>query len=89
MRWFRTGQRALIAAIADEFNPRGFRVPNRQLPNWVVRAVAVFDRGVRLTLPAERRPEGAIPRVLRRLIPVVAAVALSGIAVAAGTLAQC
>ncbi|MGO4617497.1 SDR family oxidoreductase [Nocardia sp. 2YAB30] len=43
--------------LADEFDPRGFRVPTRQLPNWVVRAVAVFDRGVRLTLPTLGRTE--------------------------------
>ncbi|WP_454197453.1 SDR family oxidoreductase [Nocardia sp. Marseille-Q1738] len=43
--------------LAGEFGPRGFRVPTRRLPNWVVRAVAIFDKGVRLTLPALGRTE--------------------------------
>ncbi|WP_040778802.1 SDR family oxidoreductase [Nocardia pneumoniae] len=43
--------------LAEEFGPRGFRVPTRRLPNWVVRAVALFDKGVRLTLPTLGRTE--------------------------------
>ncbi|MEU4342006.1 aldehyde reductase [Nocardia sp. NPDC023852] len=52
--------------VADEFDPRGFRVPTRQLPNWVVRAVAVFDRGVRLTLPTLGRTERLSAEKARR-----------------------
>ncbi|GAB2646646.1 SDR family oxidoreductase [Nocardia goodfellowii] len=37
--------------LAAEFGPRGYRVPTRALPDLLVRAVAVFDKGVRLTLP--------------------------------------
>ncbi|MFF7940921.1 NAD-dependent epimerase/dehydratase family protein [Nocardia gamkensis] len=43
--------------LAEEYGPRGFRVPTRRLPNWVVRCVALFDKGVRLTLPSLGRPE--------------------------------
>ncbi|MEV6323982.1 aldehyde reductase [Nocardia sp. NPDC051787] len=43
--------------LAEEFGPRGFRVPTRQLPDWVVRAVAIFDKGIRLTLPMLGRTE--------------------------------
>jgi dihydroflavonol-4-reductase len=52
--------------LADEFDPRGFRVPTGQLPNWVVRAVAVFDRGVRLTLPSLGRTERLSTEKARR-----------------------
>lgn len=37
--------------LADEFDPQGLRVPTRQLPDWLVRSIALFDKGVRLTLP--------------------------------------
>ncbi|WP_040866777.1 NAD-dependent epimerase/dehydratase family protein [Nocardia exalbida] len=43
--------------LAEEYGPRGFRVPTRRLPNWVVRGVALFDKGVRLTLPSLGRTE--------------------------------
>ncbi|NKY28819.1 SDR family oxidoreductase [Nocardia gamkensis] len=43
--------------LAEEYGPRGLRVPTRRLPNWVVRCVALFDKGVRLTLPSLGRPE--------------------------------
>jgi nucleoside-diphosphate-sugar epimerase len=43
--------------LAEEYGPRGFRVPTRRLPNWVVRSVALFDKGVRLTLPSLGRTE--------------------------------
>ncbi|MFE1591547.1 NAD-dependent epimerase/dehydratase family protein [Nocardia sp. NPDC058705] len=34
-----------------------FRVPTRVLPNWLIRVVAVFDKGVRLTVPVLGRTE--------------------------------
>ncbi|MEU4342005.1 hypothetical protein AB0H00_12160 [Nocardia sp. NPDC023852] len=58
----------------------------------IITTVAVVRRWARRSAtanPAERRPEGAIRRALRRPIPVAAAVALLGIAETAGTLAQC
>ncbi|WP_280306576.1 NAD-dependent epimerase/dehydratase family protein [Nocardia neocaledoniensis] len=47
----------LAALLAREYGPRGFRVPTRVLPNWLVRLVAVFDKGVRLTVPVLGRTE--------------------------------
>ncbi|UGT62351.1 SDR family oxidoreductase [Nocardia asteroides] len=41
-----------IARVLDEeFGPRGYRIPSRTIPDLVVRTVALFDRGVRLTVP--------------------------------------
>ncbi|WP_194816198.1 aldehyde reductase [Nocardia sp. XZ_19_385] len=37
--------------LAAEFGPRGYKVPTRALPNLLVRTIALFDKGVRLTLP--------------------------------------
>ncbi|MBF6167126.1 aldehyde reductase [Streptomyces gardneri] len=52
--------------LAEEYGPRGFRVPTRQLPNWVVRSVALFDKGVRLTLPTLGRTESLSAEKARR-----------------------
>ncbi|WP_433685080.1 NAD-dependent epimerase/dehydratase family protein [Nocardia sp. CA-119907] len=43
--------------LAEEFGPRGFRVPTRVVPDVVVRAIALFDKGIRLTLPTLGRTE--------------------------------
>ncbi|MFE3545363.1 NAD-dependent epimerase/dehydratase family protein [Nocardia sp. NPDC059177] len=47
----------LAAMLARDYNPQGFRVPTRVLPNWVVRLAAVFDKTIRLTLPVLGRTE--------------------------------
>ncbi|MGK8522488.1 SDR family oxidoreductase [Nocardia asteroides] len=52
--------------LAGEYGPRGFEVPTRQLPNWVVRSVALFDKGVRLTLPTLGRTESLSAEKARR-----------------------
>ncbi|MGK8488715.1 SDR family oxidoreductase [Nocardia asiatica] len=52
--------------LAEEYGPRGFRVPTRALPNWVVRSVAIFDKGVRLTLPTLGRTESLSAEKARR-----------------------
>ncbi|MBF6286303.1 SDR family oxidoreductase [Nocardia cyriacigeorgica] len=44
--------RDLGRLLAEEFGPRGFRVPTRQLPDLLVRAIAVLDKTVRLTVPS-------------------------------------
>jgi nucleoside-diphosphate-sugar epimerase len=36
--------------LAAEFGPRGYKIPTRTLPNWLVRLVAVFDKTTRLVL---------------------------------------
>lgn len=51
------GMADIARILAEEFGPRGFRVPTRQLPDWVVRSVALFDKGVRLTIPMLGRTE--------------------------------
>ncbi|WP_280217188.1 NAD-dependent epimerase/dehydratase family protein [Nocardia neocaledoniensis] len=56
----------LAALLAREYGPRGFRVPTRVLPNWLVRLVAVFDRGVRLTVPVLGRTERVSAEKARR-----------------------
>ncbi|MFD3743404.1 NAD-dependent epimerase/dehydratase family protein [Nocardia sp. NPDC058633] len=43
--------------LARDFAAEGFRVPTRVLPNWLVRLVAIFDKGVRLTVPVLGRTE--------------------------------
>ncbi|MEU8896722.1 aldehyde reductase [Nocardia sp. NPDC048505] len=43
--------RELGDILAAEFASRGYRVPTRTLPDLLVRAVALFDKGVRLTVP--------------------------------------
>ncbi|MFD6396433.1 NAD-dependent epimerase/dehydratase family protein [Nocardia sp. NPDC060249] len=47
----------LAGLLARDYAAEGFRVPTRVLPNWVVRLVAVFDKGVRLTVPVLGRTE--------------------------------
>ncbi|MFE7799619.1 SDR family oxidoreductase [Nocardia sp. NPDC057440] len=49
--------REMAAILAAEFGPRGFRVPTRGIPDLLVRAMAVFDKSVRLAVPTLGRPE--------------------------------
>ncbi|WP_328396523.1 SDR family oxidoreductase [Nocardia sp. NBC_00416] len=49
--------RDMAELLAAEFGPRGFRIATRGLPDRLVRLVAVFDRGLRLTVPALGRVE--------------------------------
>ncbi|MFE3442895.1 SDR family oxidoreductase [Nocardia sp. NPDC059180] len=44
--------RDLGRLLSEEFGPRGFRVPTRQLPDLLVRAIALVDKTVRLTVPS-------------------------------------
>ncbi|MFI5717337.1 SDR family oxidoreductase [Nocardia sp. NPDC051750] len=43
--------RDMARTLSEDFGPRGFRVPTRSLPDRLIRAAAVFDRGLRLTVP--------------------------------------
>lgn len=52
--------------LAEEFGPRGFRVPTRVIPDVVVRAIALFDKGLRLTLPTLGRTERLSSEKARR-----------------------
>ena len=38
--------RDIAAVLAEEFNRKGYRVPTRQLPTWLLRAIALFDRSI-------------------------------------------
>ncbi|MGW1738624.1 NAD-dependent epimerase/dehydratase family protein [Nocardia sp. NPDC001965] len=44
--------RDMAHTLAAEYGPRGFRIATRGLPSVLVRLAAVFDRGLRLTVPA-------------------------------------
>ncbi|WP_373284289.1 hypothetical protein [Nocardia paucivorans] len=49
--------REMAEVPAEEFDPRGFRIPTRGLPDLLVRAVALVDRDLRLTVPTLGRVE--------------------------------
>jgi dihydroflavonol-4-reductase len=40
----------IAAVLAAEFRPRGYRVPTRPLPHWLMWTIARFDKAVRLAL---------------------------------------
>lgn len=42
--------REIAAVLAEEFNPRGYRVPTGSMPTWLLRLVAIFDPSVRQAL---------------------------------------
>lgn len=47
----------LAALLAEEFNPRGFRVPTGTLPYWLMWTLARFDYSLRIGLEFANRPE--------------------------------
>ncbi|MFC4856075.1 hypothetical protein [Actinophytocola glycyrrhizae] len=49
--------RDIAAVLAEEFNPRGYRVPTRTMPTSLLRAVALFDPSVRQALDFVGRME--------------------------------
>lgn len=68
----------IAAALAAEFGPRGYRIPTRPLPYWLMWTIAQFNRTVRLALgyvgvPAlvsadkVKRELGWTPRPARRI----------------------
>lgn len=44
----------IAALLAGEFNPRGYRVPTRQLPYWLMWTLARFDYSLRIGLEFHR-----------------------------------
>ncbi|OLF09637.1 NAD-dependent epimerase/dehydratase family protein [Actinophytocola xanthii] len=46
----------VAAILAEEFNPRGHRVPTRRLPFWLMWTLARFDRTLRVGLEYADRP---------------------------------
>jgi dihydroflavonol-4-reductase len=49
--------REIAAVLAEEFNPRGYRVPTGGVPTWMLRLMAPFNRTVRLALDFVGRRE--------------------------------
>jgi dihydroflavonol-4-reductase len=49
--------REIAAVLAEEFNPRGYRVPTGAMPTWLLRLVALFDPSVRQALDFVGRRE--------------------------------
>ncbi|NED97368.1 aldehyde reductase [Phytoactinopolyspora alkaliphila] len=47
----------IAAILAAEFNTRGYRVPTRAIPNWLMHVMARFDESARLALEMLGRPE--------------------------------
>ncbi|MEV0338296.1 aldehyde reductase [Nocardia sp. NPDC050713] len=56
----------LAKILADEYNPRGLRVPTRVLPDWLIRFIARFDKGLRLVVPVLGRTESVSADKARR-----------------------
>jgi dihydroflavonol-4-reductase len=42
--------REIARILAEHFGPRGFKVPTRRLPGWVLKAVAVWDKTAAMTV---------------------------------------
>ena len=49
--------REIAAVLAEEFGPRGYRVPTGSMPTWVLRIVSRFDPSVRQALDFVGRTE--------------------------------
>jgi dihydroflavonol-4-reductase len=49
--------RKMAFILADEFGPRGYRIPTRPLPYWVMWVIGRFDPTVRFALPFVGKPE--------------------------------
>lgn len=49
--------RDIAAVLAEEWNPRGYRVPTGSMPTWLLRVVARFDPSVRQALDFVNRLE--------------------------------
>ncbi|MFD3508818.1 SDR family oxidoreductase [Nocardia sp. NPDC058666] len=47
----------LARLLARDYATQGFRVPTRVLPNAMIRLAALFDKGIRLTVPVLGRTE--------------------------------
>jgi nucleoside-diphosphate-sugar epimerase len=60
--------REIAAVLADEFNPKGYRVPTGGLPTWLLRVLALFDASVRPALDfVGRREEVSADKARREL----------------------
>jgi len=58
-----------IARILDQrFGPRGFRIPQRRLPDWLLRAVALFDKTTRMAVGDLGKRQDVSSRKLRDVL---------------------
>ncbi|WP_229662286.1 NAD-dependent epimerase/dehydratase family protein [Agromyces bauzanensis] len=46
----------IARVLAEEYNPKGYSVPTRAIPGWIVRLGARFDPTLRLALPLLNQP---------------------------------
>jgi len=51
-----TSMQDVARRLQREFGPRGYRVPTRKLPNFLIRLVARFDKAVGLIVPELSKP---------------------------------
>lgn len=51
--------RDIAAVLAEEFNRKGYRVPTTQMPTWLLRIVALFDRSIPLDMVGRREQVSA------------------------------
>jgi nucleoside-diphosphate-sugar epimerase len=58
--------REIAAMLAEEFNPKGYRVPTGPLPTWLLRVVSLFDASVRPALDFVGRREDVSADKARR-----------------------
>jgi len=58
--------REIAVVLAEEFNPRGYRVPTGPLPTWMLRVLARFDPSVRPALDLVGRREDVSSDKARR-----------------------
>jgi len=63
--------REMAAILAEEFSPRGYRVPTGRLPYWLLWIVARFDPAVRLTLASVGNKETITNEKIRRELGIV------------------
>ena len=42
--------RDIAAILASHFGPRGYKIPTRRVPAWLLRLVAVWDKTARLAI---------------------------------------
>jgi dihydroflavonol-4-reductase len=58
----------IAALLRDRLGPEASKVPTRMLPNWVVRAVSLFDSSVRQIVPELGKVKQASNAKAKRLL---------------------
>jgi dihydroflavonol-4-reductase len=60
--------RDIAAILARHLGPKGYRIPTARLPNFLMRAVALFDQTARLTLNDLSRPQSIDNAKIKRIL---------------------